>query len=550
MSSRVDTSPTPRLGVTPYAAGWVLALLVPLAGFVLLLAQPHWDVHWENHRTHFWLVFLVAIVNTAVGLVLSEAARRRSDARVFLVALAFLASAGFLALHALATPGILLAGKNTGFVIATPVGLFLGSCFAAASTLEIGGARSLAVLRHERLLRAGLLALLAGWAAWSLTSTPPLDQPLPPRDATGPLVGFAVAGGVLYAFAAWRYLELYRRRHAFLLVAITVAWILLTEALIAVAFARNWHATWWEWHVLMSAAFVLVAAAVRREYRRGGSITEALGGLYLEDTVARVDRAYAQALMELSTEAEYGGDISSRAREVAREFGLPADQVGLLERAAVELREVDRLYRPYVPAPLADRLRHDPGAGELGGERRVVSVLFADLQGFTSFSERADPADVIGMLNSYWAVTVPVVVSDYGGLIERFAGDATMVLFNAGGDQPDHARRAVRAALAMQSAADAAAAGRPHWPRFRAGVSTGPVLVGNVGTREQRSFAAIGDTTNVAARLQSTASPGKVVVDADTAAELGDDAMLESLGELDLKGRSEPVSAFVVTRLR
>jgi class 3 adenylate cyclase len=550
MSSHADTSPGRRFQVPSGSVGWALALLVPLAGFVLLLARPHWDVHWENHRTHFWLVFLVAIVNTVVGLVLSEAARRRSDARVFLVALAFLASAGFLALHALATPGILLSGKNTGFVIATPVGLFLGSCFAAASTLEIGGAHSLAVLRHERLLRVGLLLVLAGWAVWSLTSAPPLDRPLPPKDATGPLVGFAVAGGALYAFAAWRYLELYRRRHSFLLVAITVAWILLTEALIAVAFARNWHATWWEWHVLMSTAFVLVAAAVRREYRRVGSITEALGGLYLEDTVARIDRAYAQALAELSADVAHGGDISARAREVAEQFGLSADQVGLLERAAAELRDVDRLYRPYVPAPLAERLRRDPGAGELGGARRVVSVLFADLQGFTSFSERADPADVIGMLNSYWAVTVPVVVSDYGGLIERFAGDATLVVFNADGEQPDHARRAVGAALSMQKAADEAATGRPDWPRFRAGVSTGPVLLGNVGTREQRSFAAIGDTTNVAARLQAAASPGKVVVDSETAGALGDGAVLEDLGELRLKGRSEPVRAFVVTRLR
>jgi class 3 adenylate cyclase len=550
MSSHADTSPGRRFQVPSGLVGWALALLVPLAGFVLLLARPHWDVHWENHRTHFWLVFLVAIVNTVVGLVLSEAARRRSDARVFLVALAFLASAGFLALHALATPGILLSGKNTGFVIATPVGLFLGSCFAAASTLEIGGAHSLAVLRHERLLRVGLLLVLAGWAVWSLTSAPPLDRPLPPKDATGPLVGFAVAGGALYAFAAWRYLELYRRRHSFLLVAITVAWILLTEALIAVAFARNWHATWWEWHVLMSTAFVLVAAAVRREYRRVGSITEALGGLYLEDTVARIDRAYAQALAELSADVAHGGDISARAREVAEQFGLSADQVGLLERAAAELRDVDRLYRPYVPAPLAERLRRDPGAGELGGARRVVSVLFADLQGFTSFSERADPADVIGMLNSYWAVTVPVVVSDYGGLIERFAGDATLVVFNADGEQPDHARRAVGAALSMQKAADEAATGRPDWPRFRAGVSTGPVLLGNVGTREQRSFAAIGDTTNVAARLQAAASPGKVVVDSETAGALGDGAVLEDLGELRLKGRSEPVRAFVVTRLR
>src|SRR5438874_1770143 len=87
---------------------------------------------------------------------------------------------------------------------------------------------------------------------------------------------FLATGGALYAFAAWRYSALLERRPTFLLVAVLAAWILLTQALVAVAFARNWHATWWEWHVLMSAAFLLVAASVRHEYRRGGSIAEAL----------------------------------------------------------------------------------------------------------------------------------------------------------------------------------------------------------------------------------------------------------------------------------
>jgi len=528
---------------------WSLALLLPLAGFFVLLARPGWDVHWEHHPSHFWLVLTVAVVNVVLGLAMSEAARRRGDARVFLVSLAFLASAGFLGLHALATPGVLLDGKNTGFVVATPVGLFLGACFAALSGLDIGPERNLAVLRRERLLRFGLLLLLTLWAVWSLTSFPPLDQPLPPDDATGPLVGFAVAGGVLYAYAAWRYLELYRRRPAFLLVAVTIAWVLLTEALVAVAFARNWHATWWEWHVLMAIAFLLVAGAARYEYRRRGSLAEALGGLYLEDTIARVNDGYARALTELAEEAERGGDVPARSREVAARFNLADDQAALLERAAAQLRDVDRLYRPYVPAPLAERLRRDPRAAELGGEKREVSVLFADLQGFTAFSERADPTDVIAMLNAYWAVTVPVVVRDHGGLIERFAGDAVMVVFNAGGDQPDHANRAVTAALAMQTAADELAAGRAGWPRFRAGVNTGPAVVGNVGTVEHRSFAAIGETTNLAARLQTAAAPGQVVIGAVTAEAIADSAVLEALEPLQLKGKSQPVVAFGVVRL-
>ena len=521
---------------------WAVALLLPLVGYFVLLGRAEWDGQWENHKAHFWLVFAVAVVNAVLGFAMSEAARRRGDARVFLVGLAFLATGGFLALHALATPGVLLDGKNTGFVVATPIGLFLGGVLAAASALDVGTARSLAIVRRERELRLALLAVLGGWAIWSLTSLPPLDAPLPPADATGPLVAFAIAGGILYAYAAWGYYEQWVRRPSFVLVSLIVAWVLLTEALLAIALARNWHATWWEWHVLMCAAFLLVAGSVRREYRRGGSIGQALGGLYLEHTIGRIDAAYANALADLSAGR---GD----ARTVAERFELPPDQLPLLERAAAQLRDVDRLYRPYVPGPLAERLRADPRAAALGGEEREISVLFADLVGFTSFSERASPTDVIAMLNSYWAVTVPVVVREHGGLIERFAGDAVMVVFNAAGDQPDHARRAVAAALAMQNAAEAARRNHTDWPQFRAGVNTGRAVVGNVGTEEHRSFTAIGDTTNVAARLQAAAQPGQVVAAASTVSALGDGAEFTELSPLDLKGKSERVAAFVVESL-
>jgi adenylate cyclase len=234
---------------------------------------------------------------------------------------------------------------------------------------------------------------------------------------------------------------------------------------------------------------------------------------------------------------------------VAGRFELPPDQIPLLERAAAQLRDVDRLYRPYVPTGLAERLRRDPSAAELGGREREISVLFADLQGFTSFSEHAAPADVIAMLNAYWAVTVPVVVREHGGLIERFAGDAVMVVFNAAGEQPDHACRAVAAALGMQRATEDARRGRSDWPRFRAGVNSGRAVVGNVGTEEQRSFAAIGDTTNLAARLQSAAQPGEVVVSRATADALPETAELRPLGKLDLKGKDQPTEAYVLLGL-
>ena len=176
-----------------------------------------------------------------------------------------------------------------------------------------------------------------------------------------------------------------------------------------------------------------------------------------------------------------------------------------------------------------------------------MSVLFADLEGFTSFSERTSAPEVVAMLNAYWAKVVPVVAAE-DGMIERFAGDAVMVVFNAASDQPDHAQRAARAALGFVQASEAIAAGQPGWPRFRVGVNSGPAVIGNVGASEQRSFTAIGDTTNLAARLQAAADPGRVVIGATTAAVLTG-AVLEPMGPLELKGKTEPVEAFLLIRL-
>jgi hypothetical protein len=110
-----------------------VALAVPLAGLVLLLAVPSVDVLWEQHPSHFLLVLAVALINVALALVTSEAAHQHADARLFLVSLALITSSGFLALHALATPDVLLDHPNSGFAIATPIGLLLASAFAAAS---------------------------------------------------------------------------------------------------------------------------------------------------------------------------------------------------------------------------------------------------------------------------------------------------------------------------------------------------------------------------------------------------------------------------------
>ena len=150
------------------------------------------------------------------------------------------------------------------------------------------------------------------------------------------------------------------------------------------------------------------------------------------------------------------------------------------------------------------------------------------------------------MLNAYWAAAVPLLLQE-GATIERFAGDAVMAVFNAVGDQPDHAARGIRAARGLLLASEALAARNPGWPRFRAGVATGAAAVGHVGTADQRSFAAIGDTTNLAARLQAEAHPGEALVAGSTAAADTEQSGLEHRGQITVRGRTEAVDVFALS---
>jgi class 3 adenylate cyclase len=157
------------------------------------------------------------------------------------------------------------------------------------------------------------------------------------------------------------------------------------------------------------------------------------------------------------------------------------------------------------------------------------------------------------MLNRYHTAAVPCILGN-GGTIVQFVGDALLALFNAPGQQEDHAAKAVRAALEMQEAAaevsrqvvgEQAAGLLPEveWPMFRVGVNTGTALVGNIGSPEFRGFNAMGDAVNVAARLQALAEPGTVVIGQSTRDLIGP-ALVVPLGALSLKGKEKPVNAY------
>ena len=135
--------------------------------------------------------------------------------------------------------------------------------------------------------------------------------------------------------------------------------------------------------------------------------------------------------------------------------------------------------------------------------------------------------------------------------MNQLIGDAIMAVFNERGDQPDHAERAARAALALQEATgELAAASIPSWPRFRVGVNTGDAHVGVVGaSRAAASTRLLGDIVNLASRLEGTAGPGQVVVGAETFADLPDGTQVEPLAGVRVKGLEAPIDAYVVVSL-
>jgi adenylate cyclase len=529
---------------TPTPWPWILLLALPVIGLLALFVRPELDLHWEHHPSHFWIVLLTAAGSVALAYVTNVVATRQRDARLVLVSLAFLASAGFLGLHALATPGVLLGSPNAGFVLATPVGLFIASLFAAASVTALGGPRAVVVLQLRPLLLGFVLGLMLVWAVVSLASIPPLNGPLPPTEAAGPLAVLAIAGVGLFGFAAFRSFRFYVERGGVLVLAVAVALALLGEAMLAIAVSRNWQLSWWLWHVLMLIAFLAIALGTRTEYRRSGSLTAAFGGLYLEATLARLDRWHGRAIAAVAAAGDRP-EASDRVLDELRREGASSDELALISEAADEVKRLDALFRPYLPSQIASSLRNEPGASRLGGVERDVSVMFADLAAFTTFSETRAPSEVIAMLNRYWADVVPLIHAS-GGVVEQFAGDGVMASYNTTGEMPDHARRAADTALAVVAEGRRLAEEHPGWPRFRAGVNTGPAVVGNVGSTERRSFAVIGDTTNTAARLLGLGEPGQVVVAESTWDGLGGGRHGTPLGPTRVKGRQRPVEAWIL----
>ncbi len=236
----------------------------------------------------------------------------------------------------------------------------------------------------------------------------------------------------------------------------------------------------------------------------------------------------------------------------------PFDCQELVQRVKVRLkakRQTDELraaqqairetFARYVSPQVVERLLADPGRVRLGGTQQPLTVLFADLRGYTAVAETLPPEQLVDVLNGYLTVAVQAVLA-HEGTVGRYAGDMIMAMFNAPLPQPDHPVRAVQAALRLRRDLADYHAGLPTPLRtdFGIGIVSGEAVVGNIGAREWMNYTAIGDTVNLAQRLEEIALGGEILIDEKTRQILGPAVRADPKGVIPIRGRHEPVMVY------
>ncbi len=221
----------------------------------------------------------------------------------------------------------------------------------------------------------------------------------------------------------------------------------------------------------------------------------------------------------------------------------------MLHSAIVEREEQGETLSRLLPSGLAERLRRDRGAVDRT-ERMTVTILMSDVRGYSGIAERTDPTVLAGQLNGHRGA-MNAAILDQGGTVMQYVGDAVMAVFGAPFPQEDHAQRASEAAVSMhqhQSELNASWQAEGLEPfGLGIGLSTGEVAAALLGSAERLEYTMVGDTVNMAQRLQELARPaGTTVLSEQTAEALGNPTSMRALEVQLVKGRDTPVVAFMI----
>ena len=213
-----------------------------------------------------------------------------------------------------------------------------------------------------------------------------------------------------------------------------------------------------------------------------------------------------------------------------------------------ETKHIRGTFERFVPPSVVDKVLEIPDGVQPGGVRREISVLFADIRGYTQWSENAPPEQVVETLNHYLSLAAEVIMA-WGGTLDKFFGDGLMAIFNAPNDQPDHVHRATDAALALMKAAEEVNLQHGHRLSYSVGVNVGEAVVGYIGTERAMNFTAIGDAVNLAKRLQEHGAPGQILIEESVIQHLGSLVQARPLGEIRVKGRKKSARAYELAGL-
>ncbi|RNB82071.1 adenylate/guanylate cyclase domain-containing protein [Brevibacillus fluminis] len=226
--------------------------------------------------------------------------------------------------------------------------------------------------------------------------------------------------------------------------------------------------------------------------------------------------------------------------------------ISIVNRYLAERKERSRvtsLFSRYVSQQVVDEILSSQEAQNLGGTRKNVTLMFVDIRGFTPLSERIEPEEVIQVLNEYLDLCTQAVFA-YEGTLDKFIGDGVMAIFGAPIPLDDHPVRAVRAALQMKKGSAALAERLTekygYSVSFGIGLNSGDAVIGNIGAKNRLDYTAIGDTVNMAARLESNAKPGQVLISQSTYDLVKELFEIEPLGEIKVKGKEKPVAVYQV----
>ena len=222
-------------------------------------------------------------------------------------------------------------------------------------------------------------------------------------------------------------------------------------------------------------------------------------------------------------------------------------------KAILEKRKVENTFKRYVAPQVVDKIIKDGLDNiKLGGKKADIACLFVDIRGFTAMSEALQPEEVVGILNEYLSLTSSSIFRNEGTL-DKFIGDATMAIFNAPVSLDDYIFKAVKTAWDIARGSEELSkklqAKFGKTISFGIGVNCGPAVVGNIGTEKRMDYTAIGDTVNTAARLESNAKPGQILISKDVYDALEGRIVATSIGEIPLKGKSNGVEVFVVENI-